>query len=584
DGIALAYELTLNASINNPLILSKEQYQKVNTGAIIDSGANCVIMKEDLSIDLQGNISINQPAHYFQNIRPIGEDIALTQMILPSYHRIKAVDMSVINASFNDEIPVFKKLNIAIMTTGSELVSVSLKSLEPGDIIDSNSSLIKGLVLESKHNPIVYPSIKDDYDQLKAALIKASHECDIILINAGTSAGSKDYTAPLIKELGEVIVHGISIKPGKPAILGLINNKMVIGLPGYPVSAYMVYMNVLKPILNKLYHQNSENDYLPVKLTTTIHSSLKHLEFVRIKIGYVNNEFVATPLARGAGMTSSLLEADGIIEIAQAKEGLLEGSIVQALLLKPQSSIKQKLVALGSHDLIIDVLNDFSNQFNYQVKINSTHVGSYAGLLALVKKEANLAFTHILDEAGTYNKDIITKLFNPCDLYIIKGVKRSQGLVVAKNNPLNISSLKDLINNKYKYVNRQQGSGTNMLLHYLLKQENLKQEDLIGYDFIMPTHYNVASCIKSNLVDAGLAIYSVAQALDLGYVEITLEDYDIIIYKEDLNDYRIQGLIRILRNETFKNELAQLGGYDTSLSGQIFEIRENEFYEVNTFK
>ena len=576
DGIALKTKMTALASEANPIIIAKDQYQYVNTGDVINEQWDGVLMIEDVIFKADDSAMITKAVGYFENIRTIGEDISQTQMIIPSFHKIRAVDLGPILASKNEKIAVFKKLKTAILPTGSEIVDVSTEVLEDGMIIDSNSSMIKGLTAGLNLDAHTLPVCPDDYEQLKAVIDEATKENEVLLINAGSSAGSEDYTVKIIEELGKVSVHGIAIKPGKPAILGIVNGAIVIGLPGYPVSTYIVFEQIFKPIINKLFNQKIEQEVIEATLTKTIYSSLKHLEFVRVKVGYLEDKFVCSPLARGAGISMSLAEADGIISIPKNSEGYQNNELVTVRLFKPASTLKHKITSIGSHDLILDVLNDVFNLLDYPYTLSSSHVGSYSGLIALKNKETLLAPIHLLAEDGTYNVNIVQELFNGEQMALIKGVKRKQVLAYALGNPLEISNFADIGRKKLKYVNRQKGSGTAVLFDYLLKEHQLEKKDVRGYNFIMPSHFNVGAAIKSKTADCGLLIKSIAEEMELDYFEVMAEDYDFILYEKDLEQPQIKSLIEVLQSDYFKEKLHEFNCYETAQSGNITIIGEME--------
>jgi len=575
DGIAIKSTTSALASESNPIILNKDQYQYVDTGDVISEDWDAVVMIEDVIVGDDNSVMITKAAGYFENIRPIGEDISQTQMIIPSYHKIRAVDLGPLVASKNEKIEVFKKLKTAILPTGSEIVDVSTEVLEDGMIIDSNSSMIKGLTAELNLETCVLAVCPDDYEQLKEVVTQATKENDVLLINAGSSAGSEDYTVKIIEELGKVSVHGIAIKPGKPAILGVVNGAIVVGLPGYPVSTYIVFEQIVKPIINKLFHQKNRQEMISATLTKTIYSSLKHLEFVRVKVGYLADKFVCTPLARGAGISMSLAEADGIISIPKKSEGYQENELVTVCLFKPSLLLKNQITSIGSHDLILDVLNDVFNWRDYPYTLSSSHVGSYSGLIALKNKETLIAPIHLLAEDGTYNIEVVRTLFKGERMALIKGVKRKQVLAYSKDNPLEIASIEDIVHKNLKYVNRQRGSGTAVLFDYLLKDTNLDKRDVIGYDFVMPSHFNVGSAIKSKTADCGLLIKSIAEVMELGYFEVMAEDYDFVLYAKDLEQPAIKSFIEVLKADFFQDKLQEFDCYDTADSGNIIVIGES---------
>lgn len=572
DGYAVIDSDTAMANSNNPVYLSPDQYCYVDTGDVIEPKYNAVIMIEDVVMQADESLMIVEPVSYFQHIRAIGEDVCQTQMIVQSYHRLRCQDLGPILASKNEVVRVFKKLKVGILATGDEIVDVSVQEYVQGMIIDTNSTMIAGLVDKMHLDYYIYECVKDNLDDLSCAIQKAVSEVDILIINAGSSAGSEDYTHSVLERLGTVYTHGIAIKPGKPAIVSRIDNCLVFGLPGYPVAAYMVFEKVVKPVLNQLLRQCDDVNYLSAKLTKTVYSSLKHLEFVCVKVSYVNNEWVCTPLSRGSGVSMSLLLADGIIEVEKSSEGISAGSHVKVQLLKPLQEISNQVCLMGSHDVVIDIISDLACIHNHALKIASSHVGSYAGLIALKKKECLLAPSHILGSDGLYNRQIVAKLFEDERMLLIKGVMRRQVLAYRIDNPKQITSFKDIAREGIKYVNRQVGSGTAILFDYLCNQNGIDAHAVVGHDFVMPSHLNVAAAINNQTADCGLMIKSVADSFGLGYIEVTSEQYDFAIYEKDLLNPNVQTIITILKSQAFRDAVEQFDCYDTQNSGQVEEV------------
>ena len=400
-------------------------------------------------------------------------------------------------------------------------------------------------------------------------------ECDIVIINAGSSAGRDDYTIHAISELGEVYVHGVAIKPGKPVILSKIQDKPVIGLPGYPVSSYLTFTEFVIPVMNLYYGSGGserQQKQVTAKLSKTLMSSLKYEEYVRVKLGIVEDELVASPLERGAGASMSLVRADGFCVIPQDKEGVLAHENIQVKLVKDMDQIRKTLVLIGSHDLILDVINDLMMEEGRDTCLSSTHVGSMAGLIALRKKEAHLAPSHLLDEKdGSYNISITREMFPDEKMVIIKGVRRRQGFIVKKGNPLNIQGIHD-ITPEIRYINRQRGAGTRVLFDHLLKKEGISQKDISGYEHEAATHMSVAVAVQKDNADVGMGIYSCAKALELDFIDVGFEEYDFVTYEKYLELPSVQEFIHILKSEAFKNRLDMLGGYSCEECGRICPV------------
>ncbi len=556
DGIAVIASSTINAKESDPLRLKKDtDFTYVDTGDVIRE-YDSVIMIEDVTIIDENYIEIVKPAHMWQNIRPIGEDITITQMILPSGSTITGRNIGSIVAAGISKVKVHKPLTVGIIPTGTEIVKVS-DNLEVGDIIDSNSYMLKACSEELGFSAKVYDIVKDDYQLLKQAFKKAIEENDIVFSIAGSSAGSEDYTKPIFEEIGEVIVHGMNIKPGKPAVLAKVNDTMCIGMPGYPVSTYIVFEQVFKKIMSRLVPVK-EDKTIKAYLTKTLYSSAKHKEFVRVKLGFINGEWRVTPLSRGAAVTMSIAQMDGILVIEKGLEGYEKGEYVDVVVNSDEQAIKNKIFCVGSHDIIIDQLNEFSN-----LSISSNHTGSMGGIIALKSNECHFAPIHILDEkTHKYNVDTVKKFFKGEQMALIKVVRRSQGIVVSSVMKDKIKSIKDIVGKRF--INRQKGSGTAILFDSLLTANNIGKEEIIGYDLIAPTHFGVASAVKNNSVDCGIAIKSVAKSLNLDFHHLEYEEYDFLVYKKDLEKNYIKEIIRTIRSDEFKLALEKLDGYEAN--------------------
>lgn len=572
DGIAVKSEKTFMANEQNIIeLIENEDYIEVDTGDPIPKQFDAVIMIEDLLLKENGIVKIYKPAVPWQHIRCLGEDVVEKEMIIPSYHKIRPQDIGAMISGKIDKIKVFKQFKVGIIPTGTELID-RYTNPKIGDIIEFNSRLFKGLILEYQATPVVYPIVEDNYDKIKESVKKALGECDMVLINAGSSQGREDFTYDVIDELGEVLIHGLAIKPGKPAILGQAKGKPVIGIPGYPVSAWVVMENIVKPIV-----LNLNNRYLNKKktisaiVTKRIMSSLKYEEFIRVKLGYVNGKYVATPVKRGAGTVTSLVHADGVLRVPQNIEGIEEGEIVEIELLNELEQINNTIVSIGSHDIVMDILNDeiTKNSFGKN-KLSSTHVGSFSGVLAIKKGECHIAPIHLFDsESETYNEPYIKKYIED-EVSIIKLVKRTQGFIVKKGNPLNIQSIEDLVN--VRYINRQKGSGTRILFDHLLRKYGIKKSKINGYEREESTHMSLAKAIQNDDADCGLGVYSAAKIFGLDFIPICEEEYDLLVKDEILEGEYIENLLNTIKSENFKELIEKLGGYKLENTGKVIKL------------
>jgi len=568
DGIMIKSEKTYGIDERNPRQFSLGDFKYVDTGDVITSEYDAVVMIEDVRVVDDETIELIGPAAPWQHIRPIGEDIVGGEMILPAGHQIRPVDIGALLAGGIFQVEVTKKPSVGILPTGTEIVEPK-KDLKPGEIIDSNSRMFEALINKMGGNPTRYSSLKDDYELLKSHVLMMSQEHDIILINAGSSAGTEDYTVDIIKELGEVLVHGVAIKPGKPAILGVINNKPVIGIPGYPVSAYFVFDVYVNHLMN-LWFNTPQRSRRKVKaiLSKRMMSSIKHQEYIRVKIGCVHGKYVATALNRGAGVTMSLVKADGICVVPQNVEGYEAGTEVEIELLRDLSDIDNTLVSIGSHDIVMDIIGDMLNQ----ATLSSTHVGSMGGIMAMKKSEAHIAPVHLLDEvSGTYNVKQKNKFLKSESVILVEGIKRVQGFYVQAGNPKNIKSVKDLMREGVTFVNRQKGAGTRILLDYLLNTNQISSDSIIGYNREMMTHMTVASAVKSATADVGMGIQSVASVMGLEFIPIGEESYDFLVAEDIYGSELYKKFESVITSETFKKKLDDMGGYRIENIGRIIE-------------
>lgn len=574
DGIATSSSKTNGASDRNHIELKKGiDYIVVDTGDPIPKEYDCVIMVEDLINLGNGDAAIYKAAFPWQNIRPIGEDIVETQLIIPSKQRIRPMDIGALIAGGVKQVQVYKKPIVGVIPTGTEIVELGT-DLKVGDIVEFNSRVFSAQIEEWGGIPHRYDIVKDNYNDIKKTIIKAIDECDIVLVNAGSSAGREDYTCKIIEELGQVFVHGISIKPGKPAILGCISEKPIIGIPGFPVSAYFVMENICQGVVKAfLGLGNEEEKYIDTYLTRRVMSTLKYLEFVRVKIGYIGEKFISTPIGRGAGTTMSLVRADGILEIPQETEGYEAGTKVGVKLLKSENEIKNTIVCIGSHDPIIDIIADLIHSKSTKYYLSSAHVGSMGGIMALKTGETHISPIHLLDMVdGSYNISYIKKYLSSKKMALIKGVGRVQGLMIQKGNPLNIKGINDIAGDGIRFVNRQRGSGTRLFLDYNLKKSDIDTSLIYGYEREEVTHIGVAAVIAAEDADLGLGIYSAAKMMGLDFIPLGNEEYDFALPQDYLDLDMIKEFINILKSSEFKHMLDDMGGYDYKNIGKIIEI------------
>jgi len=574
DGFAVNAAATFGATPEHPkrLPLGREAFA-VNTGHLMPPGADAVIMVEQIPDPEADPIVIEAPVFPWQHVRRVGEDLVRGEMVLPEGIEVTPWAQGALLAAGVTRILVRRVPKVAIIPTGSELVPAAELDKEPesGRLPEFNSVILSGLVAEAGGQPEVRPIVRDDPGALAAAIREALADADVVLINAGSSAGSEDYTYQAVAALGEVLVHGVAMMPGKPTLLGLVAGKPVIGNPGYPVSAVLSFEQFAAPLIAGMAGKRLEQRAtLTVYPAQNLPSKPGLTEFIRVTLGRVGDKVIATPLPRGAGTITSLVRADGLLTVPSLSEGLEEDRPVAAELLVAPEEIEGTLVVLGSHDNTLDLLATLLRRRDPRLRLSSGHVGSLGGLMALRQGRAHLGGSHMLDpETNTYNVPFIQRYLAGVPLKLINLAWRQQGLMLAPGNPKNIRAIKDLARPGVRFINRQRGAGTRLLLDFLLQEENLAAEAIQGYDREEYTHMAVAVNVFSGTADVGLGILAAAKALGLDFIPLLPERYDLVVPESTFGEARFQVLLAVMRSPEFQEAAAALGGYDLKDCGKI---------------
>lgn len=580
DGIAVKAASTFGAREGNPLKLKIGiDAVYVNTGHVMPENTDAVIMIEQVHVLGADEVEIEAPVFPWQNVRKMGEDIVATELLFPRNHVVTPYCVGALLSGGIFSVSVKERPRVFIIPTGNELLDWRhgiYKTLQPGQVLETNSAVMGALTEAAGGRYTRHDIVKDDLEKIKQAVsdaIEAGYH--IILIVGGSSAGSEDYARNVISELGTVLVHGVTIMPGKPVIIGNVHSKPVFGIPGYPVSAIIAFEEFVSPIISQLLGQpEHKRTTVLVEPTQKIPSKLGIEEFLRVKLGAVGDKIVATPLPRGAGCITSITEADGVIRIPNNVEGLKEFEPVPAELLRPLTSIQNTIVVVGSHDMTLDVLADQIKATHGHLTLSSSHVGSLGGLMAIKKGVCHVAGSHLLDtENGSYNLSYIHKYLSGESLSggvrLVQLVLRDQGLIIAPGNPKKIKGIEDLVRDDIVFINRQAGSGTRILLDYRLKELGLTPEKINGYETEEFTHMSVAVAVLSGSVDAGLGIYAAAKALGLDFIPVVTERYDLVIPQMFFETENIKILLETIRSTSFKKQVEALGGYSTRQTGEV---------------
>jgi putative molybdopterin biosynthesis protein len=576
DGVAVKAEITFGATAAAPktLIVERDAFY-VNTGNILPQNTNAVIMVENVNELDEKRLEIEAPIFPWQNVRRVGEDIVATELLFPQNHLITPYCVGALLSGGVFSVMVKAKPRALIIPTGSELVDwrkPGFHDLKPGQVLETNSFVLGKLIEKCGAIYQRHAMVMDDTTEIKKALTAAVDEnYQLILVLGGSSAGSEDFAKTAIMDLGKIHIHGVTIMPGKPVIIGTVANTTVFGIPGYPVSAIIAFEQFVQPLLYALLGlPEPERETIEVQPTRKIASKLGVEEFLRVKLGKVGDRIVATPLPRGAGTITSLTEADGIIRIANHVEGINDSEMVSAELLRPLPSISRTIVIVGSHDNSLDVLANQLKIYHSELTLSSSHVGSMGGLMAIKRGVCHLAGTHLLDtEDGSYNISYLAKYLPDAAVKLVHLVQRDQGLMIPPGNPKGIKGIEDLGRQDLTFINRQVGSGTRILLDYKLKQLNIKTAAINGYQNEEFTHMAVAVSVLSGAADAGLGIYAAAKALNLDFIPVVTEQYDLAIALEYFETAPIKILLEIINSQEFKKQVQALGGYNTENTGKV---------------
>ncbi|MGO9579534.1 MAG: molybdopterin biosynthesis protein [Desulfobaccales bacterium] len=574
DGFAVAAAGTFGAMPDKPkrLALGREAFP-INTGHVMVPGTDAVIMVEQIPDPEADPITVEAPTFPWQHVRRVGEDLVRGEMVLPEGVEITPWAQGALLAAGVTRVNVRRRPKVAIIPTGTELVPVTEldRDLASGRLPEFNSTILAGLVAEAGGEAEVWPIVSDDPGALAAALKEAVGAADLVLINAGSSAGTEDYTYQAIASQGEVLVHGVAMMPGKPTVLGVVAEKPVMGNPGYPVSAVLSFEQFAAPLIAGLAGKRlAPRPTVTVYPAQNLPSKPGLTEFIRVTLGRVGDKVMATPLPRGAGTITSLVRADGLLVVPALSEGLEEDRPVLAELLVAPAEIDGTLVVLGSHDNTLDLLATLLRRRDHRLRLSSGHVGSLGGLMALRQGRAHLGGSHMLDpETNTYNVPFIERYLAGVPLKLVNLAWREQGLMVAPGNPQGIRTIRDLTRGGLRFINRQRGAGTRLLLDYLLKEAGLTAGQVQGYGREEYTHMAVAVNVASGTADVGLGIMAAARALGLDFIPLLPERYDLVVPETTFGDPRFQTLLAVIRSREFQEAAAALGGYDLRDCGRI---------------
>ncbi len=568
DGIAVRAADTVGAGETTPVLIEPGEYVVVDTGDPLPDGFDAVVMREQVHYSNEA-AELRSAVAPFQHVRSIGEDVATAELLLPEGHRLRPVDIAAAAAAGATELVVRRQPVVAVLPTGDEIRPIGTR-VAPGEILDTNSLMLAAQAEEIGCRTIRLPIVPDDRAVIGAAVRGAAEQADLVVLIAGSSAGRDDYSAQVVEDNGTLAVHGVAVRPGHPVVLCAVDATPVLGCPGYPVSAALTFEIFAAPLLSRLEGSAPrERPRARARLARKLASSMGMDDWVRVRLGRVGELLVATPLPRGAGVLTSLVRADGLLVVPAGLEGHHPGEEVEIALLRGLAEIRRTIVAVGSHDLVLDLAASQLRATDPAITLASSNVGSLGGLVALRDGLCHLAGSHLLDPAtGEYTLPYVDRVLAGRDIAVIRLLHRDQGLIVAPGNPLGLTGLDDVVRPGLRYVNRQRGAGTRVLLDHEISRREINPEQITGYAREEHTHLAVAAAVAAGRVDCGLGVFAAARAFELDFVPVTREPYDLVLDASALADPVIEPLWELLADERFKQSVEALGGYDTSEMGR----------------
>ncbi len=540
---------------------------EIATGAMIPRGADSVVMVE-YTRRRGDKIAVYRSTYPGENIAVAGSDLSIGDLVLPRGTILGEREIGLLAGLGIDRVKVYKKPRIAVFSTGREIVEPG-KPLEPGKVYDVNGYMITTMLRSIGADAEYMGLLPDDYKTIRNAVEEALRSHDMVVTSGGTSAGLGDLVYRVFDDLGEpgVIIHGLKIKPGKPTVFAVVGNKLLVGLPGFPLSCYMVAHRVLKPIVSRLTGAVLPEAYrveacVPIRISKPLGKTwLVPVALVSTRSGYA-----AYPVAMKSGSISPLAYADGYMILPSQRDLIEENERVVVELFKPLEKLPE-LNIIGSNDYL---LYKYVGLIGYQSRSRIIPVGSTGGWRSIRRGEADIAPTHLLDEeTGKYNTPFLDKMGLRDTAVVIRGYDRRIGILVAPGNPKGIRDIADFLREDVIIVNRMKGSGIRVYLDHMLRriaeEKNMSFTELTsrikGYAYEVKTHTAVAAAVAHGRADAGIAAEIAARLYGLDFIPLTWEEYDFLVLRERLEKPAVKRFIENLRSPGFRRLVEETPGY-----------------------
>ncbi len=551
---------------NPSLEVSEGVAVAIDTGAVIPRGADGVVMEEFID-------KINDKVVVFRGIAPgenisyAGSDIARDEIILYKGSRLTHLEIGVLAALGIKYVKVYKKPRAVVLSIGNELKMPGDK-LDVGRIYDSNgyaiTTYLKSLGIEADY----YGILPDDENIVYNAISTLLSKYDIVITSGGTSAGEEDVTYRVFEKIGNIIVHGIRVKPGKPTVIAVTENgKILFGLPGFPFSALSIAITILKFVIDKLEgHEYTKSSTIKALTTFKIRKDIGRKWYIPVVLSNVAGRKYAIMLASSSGSVSSLLKADGIAILEENRDYIDEGEEIEVI---PVREREREAVIAGSHDMLLTAL---LSKHNLIERFALSFIGSYKGLDLVRRGYVDIAPVHLFDPvSGEYNvpfiknDEILKKM-----AILVRGYRRRLVLAFRKGNPKNIKGFADIVREDIRFVNRNKGSGTRALIDKMImnlsRQMGIEFSALVkrinGYWYEISTHTGVAAAIAQGRADVGVCSEYAAISYGLDYLPLTWEFYDFLINVNSLEKDAVKKFIDLLLKTESRELINSFKGYE----------------------
>ncbi len=559
---------------------------EIGTGAPIPRGANAVVMVEYTQTVDGGELSAYRAVSPGENITSAGSDLMIGELVLRRGQKVTPREIGLLAAVGVGEVKVYRKPRVAVISTGNELVAPG-RSLDYAKIYDVNSSSISASVMENGGAPLKQVIVRDDPVSIQQILVDAVKEADIILTSGSTSAGAGDIIYNVLDELGPpgILAHGLTVKPGKPTIVAVVRGRPVIGLPGYPTSALMIFNLVVVSIIRRMagLPEGGEHPPLEAKAAVKIFSVKGRRELLPVQVVSSKRGRLVYPVGGGSGAISSMALADGYIDIPKNQEFIEEGEGVKVRLFSSELH-PSDIIIMGSHCTGVDLLLQHMRSSAPNLSFKVVNTGSVGGFQAVERGEADVAGVHLLDEeTGEYNAPFLERFNLTGRAHLVRGYRREQGLIVAKRNPKNIRRFEDILRQDVSFINRNPGSGTRLLTDSMLNSVAEKKKvsfdelkkGIAGYDVEAKSHSAVAAAVAQERVDVGVGIKTVAHFYHLGFIPVADEMYDFLIPADRVEKESVKILLETLKSKKFHKDLGvKMPGLNaTSETGVFLDAR-----------